>query len=284
MPFLSAFNAVLCGDALGNLTPLGLIASEPTKAAFLRPHAPMGPAVAAVAIETLLYTLTVAAMIAATTLALLATVDLPAPMRHAAMLAVAAIAAGLAFAAWLSWRRPAIVRRVLSRLLPADSRLHATGDKLHDLERQIFTFASRRRDVLAPVLACQATFHALGVLEIYVTLWLILRSRRTADDGVHPRRSKSPRPGRLQARAAARRRRRGDDRNFHSNARLRPDARRDARDRSEGADGVLGSGGNGVTGATGNAAAPPKSPIESSIDIFNLQSTLPSSPPSPCAS
>jgi len=174
VPFLSAFNAVLCGDALGNLTPLGLIASEPTKAAFLRPHAPMGPAVAAVAIETLLYTLTVAAMIAATTLALLATVNLPDPMRHAAMLAVAAIAAGLVFAAWLSWRRPAIVRRVLSRLLPADSRLHATGDKLHDLERQIFTFASRRRDVLAPVLACQATFHALGVLEIYVTLWLIL--------------------------------------------------------------------------------------------------------------
>jgi hypothetical protein len=174
VPFLSAFNAVLCGDALGNLTPLGLIASEPTKAAFLRPHAPMAPAVAAVAIETLLYTLTVAAMIAATTLALLATVNLPDPMRHAAMLAVAAIAAGLAFAAWLSRRRPAIVRRVLARLLPADSRLHATGAKLHDLERQIFTFTSRRRDALAPVLGCQAAFHALGVLEIYVTLWMIL--------------------------------------------------------------------------------------------------------------
>lgn len=174
VPFATAFNAVLSGDALGNLTPLGLIASEPTKAAFLRPHAPMGPAVAAVAIETLLYTLTVAAMIAATTVALLLTVNLPGPMRNAALAALAAIVLGLGFVAWLSWRRPAIIRRLLSWILPAGSRLHATADKLHDLERQIFTFAGRRRDVLAPVLAAQAAFHALGVVEIYVTLWLIL--------------------------------------------------------------------------------------------------------------
>jgi hypothetical protein len=174
VPFRSAFVAVLAGDALGNLTPLGLIASEPTKAAFVRQHAPMGPALTAVAIETILYTLTVAAMIAATTVALLASAELPAALRNAATAAVGLIGIGFCVAAYLVWRRPAIVRRLVASFLPARSRLHATVDKLHELEQQIYTFAARRRDVLAPVLGAEAAFHALGVLEIYVTLWLIL--------------------------------------------------------------------------------------------------------------
>ena len=174
VPFSTAFTAVLAGDALGNLTPLGLIASEPTKAAFVRQHVPIGPALTAVAIETLLYTSTVAAMIGATTIALLLSVDLPRPMRNAAWIAVTVIGLGFCVAAWLLWRRPAIIGRLLSSLLAAQSTLHATAAKLHHLEQQIYTFAVRRRDVLAPVLASEVAFHALGVLEIYVTLWLIL--------------------------------------------------------------------------------------------------------------
>jgi Lysylphosphatidylglycerol synthase TM region len=174
VPFRSVFTAVLAGDALGNLTPLGLIASEPTKAAFVRQHVPLGPALTAVAIETILYTSTVAAMIGATTLALLLSVDLPQPMRHAAAIAVAAIALGFVLAAWLLWKRPAIVGRLVASILPARSSLQSTVARLHDLEQQIYTFAIRRRDVLAPVLGAELAFHALGVLEIYVTLWLIL--------------------------------------------------------------------------------------------------------------
>ena len=54
-----------CGDALGNLTPLGPLVSEPAKAAFVRGRVPLGPALTALAIENMLYTLSVAAMIAA---------------------------------------------------------------------------------------------------------------------------------------------------------------------------------------------------------------------------
>lgn len=174
IPFRTAFAAVLGADAIGNVTPLGLIASEPAKAAFIRHHVPMGPALTAVAIETILYTLTVAGMIAATTIALLFSVDLSPGMRNTATLAIAAILAGFAATAYLVWQRPAIVRRVLLRILPARSSLLASVEKLHDLEQQILTFAGRRRDVLAPVLAAELSFHALGVVEIYLTLWLIL--------------------------------------------------------------------------------------------------------------
>lgn len=174
IPFRTAFAAVLAGDAIGNVTPLGLIASEPTKAAYVRHAVSMGPAVAAVAIETLLYTLTVAAMIAATTIALLFSVDVSPGMRKAGIAAVAAILAGFAVTIYLVWRRPVIVKRVLVRILPARSALPASIERLHDLEQQILTFAARRGDVLLPVLAVELTFHALGVLEIYLTLWLIL--------------------------------------------------------------------------------------------------------------
>ena len=38
LPFSAAFSAVLAADALGNLTPLGLLASEPAKVMLARRH------------------------------------------------------------------------------------------------------------------------------------------------------------------------------------------------------------------------------------------------------
>ena len=165
-----------CGDALGNLTPLGLIVSEPTKAAFLRPHAPIGTGRRPRSRSRTCSTRSsVAAMIAATTRGTAArrsTCPTRCAMPRCSRWRRSSPALGIRRLAL--WRRPAIVSRVLSRLLPADSSSRRPGDKLRDLEQQIYTFTSRRRDVLAPVLACRGAFHALGVLEVYVTLWLIL--------------------------------------------------------------------------------------------------------------
>ena len=61
----------MCGDALGNATPLGPLVSEPAKVAFVRDRVPLGVAFTALAIENLFYTLSVAAVIAAGTIALL---------------------------------------------------------------------------------------------------------------------------------------------------------------------------------------------------------------------
>src|SRR3990170_2611186 len=60
-----AFAAVICGDTIGNLTPLGPLVGEPAKAAFVRGRVALGPAVTALAIENVLNTLSAAAMIAA---------------------------------------------------------------------------------------------------------------------------------------------------------------------------------------------------------------------------
>jgi hypothetical protein len=113
-------------------------------------------------------------MIAASTIALLLSVNLPSPMRNAALISVAVIIAGFSGAAWVLWKRPAIIGGALSWVAPVRSRVHAAAAKIHDLEQQIYTFALRRRDAVAKALAVQLAFHALGVLEIYVTLLLIL--------------------------------------------------------------------------------------------------------------
>src|SRR5918998_243933 len=61
--FRDAFRAYVVGDAMGNLTPLGLVASEPTKAALVRDRVPLIVAISALAVQNLFYSLSVALFI-----------------------------------------------------------------------------------------------------------------------------------------------------------------------------------------------------------------------------
>ena len=108
-----AFAAVICGDAIGNLTPLGPLVGEPAKAAFVRRRVALGPAVTALAIENVLYTLSAAAMIAAGMIALLVQFQLDPAIRGIGEFAVAATLALFAAALWLLWRQPALISRAL---------------------------------------------------------------------------------------------------------------------------------------------------------------------------
>ena len=101
LAFADAFAAVLAGDAIGNLTPLGPIVGEPAKAAFVRGRIDLAAAVTALAVENLYYTLSVAAMIAAGTIALLFSFELPGDVRYTSEIALAIIAALFAVTAWV---------------------------------------------------------------------------------------------------------------------------------------------------------------------------------------
>jgi hypothetical protein len=168
--FVTAFSAVVCGDALGNVTPLGPLVGEPAKIACVRTEVGIAPALTALAIENVIYTLSVAAMIAAGAIALLFGVEVPLRLREFSEIAIGCIAAMFMAAAWVLWRRPAI----LSAWLPA-SRLTASRiGKLRAVEHEVLTFASRRRGAILPLGALELSFHVLGVLEKHLTLWLIL--------------------------------------------------------------------------------------------------------------
>ena len=173
LPFRAAFAAVLVGDAVGNLTLVGLFASEPAKAAFVRGRLPFGPSVTALAIENIFYMLSAAAMIAASTMALVATSELQPAVYHAAWIPLVVIGAGFVATALVLWRQPALVTRVLARVVPKTSRLQQRVGELHALEEQIYTFVVRRRRVLLPLVGVEVMFHVLGVLEVHLTWWLI---------------------------------------------------------------------------------------------------------------
>jgi Lysylphosphatidylglycerol synthase TM region len=175
LAFGDAFAAVVAGDALGNLTPLGPIVGEPAKAAFVRGRLDLTTAVTALAVENLYYTLSVAAMIAAGTVALLFSFELPGDVRYTSEIALAIIVALFAGTAWLLWRRPALITRALSALARRGATFAGPArlERVRRLEHEIYSFSSRRRDALAPIVAMEIAFHALGVLEIYVTLLLL---------------------------------------------------------------------------------------------------------------
>jgi Lysylphosphatidylglycerol synthase TM region len=176
------FPALVSGDALGNLTPLGLFVSEPTKAAFVRDRVSLMSALSGIAVENLFYTVTVAAMIAGGTVALLAEFDVPATLRAMSLVALAGMLVFLVVATALvsgrfrplTWSLGELERW---SLVPVAIR-HRAG-KLHALEDGVYTFARRHPSRPLPILALELSYHALGVAETYLTIAMLLPADRT---------------------------------------------------------------------------------------------------------
>ncbi len=169
LPIADAFAAVVCGDTIGNLTPLGPLVGEPAKAAFVRGRVALGPAVTALAIENVLYTLSAAAMIAAGMVALLVRFQPPSAIRGVGEITVAATLALFAICLWMLWRQPALISRALGVAPP----LRRHSARIQEIETRIYTFASRHGSRLPGLALAETGFHVLGVAEIYLTLWIL---------------------------------------------------------------------------------------------------------------
>jgi hypothetical protein len=170
------FPALVTGDALGNLTPLGLVVSEVTKAAFVRHRVSLMGALAGIAIENLFYTLTVAAVIGGGTLALLAVFEVPAALQVMSLAALAGMSAFIVVALALAsgrYRPLTLVVRVLERWSLAPVALTGRLGKLQDLEDRVYTFARRHPSLPLPVLLLEAAYHIAGVAEVYLTVALL---------------------------------------------------------------------------------------------------------------
>jgi hypothetical protein len=167
------FPAFLTGEALGNVTPLGLFVSEPTKAVFVRHRVSMMTAISGLATENVLYTLSVAVVIATGTVALLFSFDVPRAVRLASIVVVGIMLGLLAGAAWVLTRDVRVMTGMLDRLHRYRLAPHALVqrlEKLRVLEDRIYTFHRRYPERLLPVLALETVYHVAGVAEVFVTL------------------------------------------------------------------------------------------------------------------
>ncbi|HZH91386.1 MAG TPA: lysylphosphatidylglycerol synthase domain-containing protein [Pyrinomonadaceae bacterium] len=171
-----ALKAYLAGDALGSLTPLGMMVSEPAKAAFVRDRVPVVASISALAVENLFYMLSVALFIFAGTVALLFSFPLPPKVRLVSYATLAVIVVVIALG-YLVVRQQ---WKFLSRALEA---LHARGiarrfvearrERVHSVETRIYGFYDGHRSRFLPILALEACFHLAGVAEVYATLYLM---------------------------------------------------------------------------------------------------------------
>jgi hypothetical protein len=173
LPFPMAFGAVVAGDTLSNATPLGPVVGEPAKVAYVRHRVPAAAALTALAIENMLYSMSAAVMIAAGMIALLFAFELPATLREISEVSIAVIAAAFVIALIVLWQRPAILSRWLPLAGRPGGKLRTQADRVRALEVDIYTFAARRPAALAAAVGFEGIFHALGVLEAFITIWLL---------------------------------------------------------------------------------------------------------------
>jgi hypothetical protein len=163
--------ATIGGDAIGNLTPLSLAVSEPSKALYLRDELPLGRSLAALTAENVFYSLSVALFIVLGTGAMLTRVGLPEDAREYGLISLAVMMAVLAGGLWVVWRNPPAVSAILHRL--PWLHLGELVDRVRQFEATTYSFVRQSPGRLAVVIACETAFHALSVLESYWTLWLL---------------------------------------------------------------------------------------------------------------
>lgn len=170
------FPALVSGDALGNLTPLGLFVSEATKAAFVRHRVTLMGALAGIAVENLFYIVSVAIVIAGGTLALVTMFEVPSALRVISVAAFVGMVGFIGVAlALASGRYRPLTRAVtrLERMALAPGPIVRRLGKLQRLEDQVYTFVRRHPSLPLPVLLLQFVYHAAGVAEVYLTVALI---------------------------------------------------------------------------------------------------------------
>jgi hypothetical protein len=160
--FGQAFRAFVSGDAVGNVTPFGPLASEGTKALLSRRNIPATAAFSSVVLENIFYSISVAIMVMVGTIAFLLGYR-PTDAALTITLALATIALASVLAVWwLLNSQP----RLLSRFL--------THDAVRAAEDRVFRFAATGKARVGEILFLEFVFHVATVLEIAFLLTVLI--------------------------------------------------------------------------------------------------------------
>jgi hypothetical protein len=168
--FTDAFGAWMAGDAMGNLTPLGLLASEPTKVLMARTRISTVTSIASVTIENAFYVVSVCAVLLTGTWLFLQRAEVPPGLVQISELILGAVAVAAVIGIWAARTRPA----VLSRLGPLISKLAgkapASGEAIREVEARIYAVPQWPIGRILRVAAWEVAFHIAAVAEVWVVL------------------------------------------------------------------------------------------------------------------
>jgi len=169
--FSHAFGALLAADAVGNLTPLGLLASEPTKILMTRARLSTVTSVASVAIENAFYIASVCVVLLSGTWIFLQRAGVPAGLEQISEAIVVALAVAAVAALWAVRARPAVLSRLAPLVTKLAGRSEAPADAIREVETRIYAVPQWPIGRIAHVAVWEAAFHVGAVAEV----WLVLR-------------------------------------------------------------------------------------------------------------
>lgn len=162
--FPQALTSFLAGDAMGNITPLGMLASEPTKVFLTRHHLATRDSVSSLAVDNLIYAASVVAVIASAGAVMLASVPMPERWREWGVAALAALLLVSVLA----------VRVVSGGWGRGGSSPSRWRERLSEVRASVLEFSSGNPLRLWRVFALDMTFHAIAIVEAYLALeWLL---------------------------------------------------------------------------------------------------------------
>ena len=176
LPLGVAFGASVMADALGNVTPFGVLISEPSKVAFVQRRVGARAAISAVTIENLLYIASVILVFVCGTAALLLSFDVGPALRRTAYLTLAAASAFALSLIVVLIRRVRVAGALVHALESWPLLGRAVGGRRTDvaaIEDEVYGFTSRHPGRLPALLVLEAAYHVVGVAEIWLTVTLI---------------------------------------------------------------------------------------------------------------
>jgi hypothetical protein len=170
VPFRQALQAFLAGDAIGNVTPLGLIASEPTKVFLMRHQLVTSQSVASLAVDNIVYGASILLTVLLGLFVLLATEPMPFEWSEVAMVIIVllVIAGGIA-------------ARLLLRGTWDDDRGERPKwrQKLAEVRQSVLAFSAGHPSRVWRVFALHLAFHAVAAVEVFLTLGWLMQSPPT---------------------------------------------------------------------------------------------------------
>ena len=169
-----AFAAYLSGDSVGNVTPLGLLASEPTKLFLIRHRLATREAASSLAVDFVVYSTSAATMIAVGLVVLLASVPLSLGLRETAVAALAAIVIGVAVA----------LRLIGGTWKPERGERPPWRARLASVRESVFAFSAGNPARLWPVFGLDLLFQVLAVTEVYLILRWVLPEPPTLPEAI----------------------------------------------------------------------------------------------------
>lgn len=171
----AGFKAVMIGEALTVIIPLGIVVSGTAKAIAVRRHLPLVVGLSSIAIENLFYSLATALLILGGCISFLLLFDSSEAVmtiNYALIAAVIAVVTSGFLLIVYEWRFASALAEWLYAKGLATRILHRGRVEIRRFENLIYGFYRRNGRKFLPVILLETIFHACGILEV----WFILQA------------------------------------------------------------------------------------------------------------